>query len=62
MTARDLRARLLDARDKAGEIHVILDDIAPLAEEPERGALLHLRADVAHLIRALGNITAFLRQ
>lgn len=59
-TPADLRARLLDAMDMAGQIHLILDDVGPMAPEPERGALLQLRGDVAHLVRALGNIAAFL--
>lgn len=56
----DVRPRLLDARSKAGDVYAILDDVGPLLAEPERGACLELRADVAALLRRLGNLTAYL--
>ena len=54
------RQRILEVHGKLSEVFAALDGVTPLLDEPERGAALQLRADVADTLRRLGNLCAFL--
>ncbi len=54
------RARVLEARDKLSDVFSTLDGVAPLLDEPERGAALELRGKAADLLRRMGGLATFL--
>jgi hypothetical protein len=59
----DLRTRLLEAKSHLSAAFEIVDEVAPLIDEPERGALIGTmgaRWEIARLIRQLGNIAVMI--
>ena len=54
----DVRTQLLCAQAQLSEVFEVVDQVGPRVPEPERGALLSLKGDLARGIRSLGCIAA----